>query len=150
VEYEQRGEMRAEYGAELFKHLSADLLSRFGRGFSERNLEKYRAFYLAWPISPTLSAKSVTASLLPSPIAIPPTPSAELTGTILPTPSAESVQAKYQTASGKSQIVQIPPDKSSAYYLSALAQAFPLSWSHYVRLLSVKSPEARAFYETEA
>jgi predicted nuclease of restriction endonuclease-like (RecB) superfamily len=35
-------------------------------------------------------------------------------------------------------------------YLAALAQAFPLSWSHYVRLLSVRTPEARAFYETEA
>jgi predicted nuclease of restriction endonuclease-like (RecB) superfamily len=27
---------------------------------------------------------------------------------------------------------------------------FPLSWSHYVRLLSVNKPEGRAFYETEA
>ncbi len=27
---------------------------------------------------------------------------------------------------------------------------FPLSWSHYVRLLSVEKPEARAFYEAEA
>lgn len=35
-------------------------------------------------------------------------------------------------------------------YLTALARAFPLSWTHYVRLLSVKTPEARAFYEAEA
>ena len=35
-------------------------------------------------------------------------------------------------------------------YLEALCHAFPLSWSHYVRLLSVEKPEARAFYETEA
>ena len=27
--------------------------------------------------------------------------------------------------------------------------AFPLSWSHYVRLMSVEKPHARAFYETE-
>jgi predicted nuclease of restriction endonuclease-like (RecB) superfamily len=27
---------------------------------------------------------------------------------------------------------------------------FPLSWSHYVRLLSVEKPQARAFYEAEA
>ena len=27
---------------------------------------------------------------------------------------------------------------------------FPLPWSHYVRLLSVKDVQARAFYETEA
>jgi predicted nuclease of restriction endonuclease-like (RecB) superfamily len=30
------------------------------------------------------------------------------------------------------------------------APLFPLSWSHYVRLLSVKSDEARKFYEEEA
>lgn len=34
--------------------------------------------------------------------------------------------------------------------LSALAQAFPLPWSAYVRLLSVKNEMARSFYETEA
>src|ERR1017187_8630718 len=31
-----------------------------------------------------------------------------------------------------------------------LASQFPLPWSAYVRLLSVKNPEARTFYETEA
>ena len=35
-------------------------------------------------------------------------------------------------------------------YLATLARAFPLSWSHYVRLLGVRSAEAREFYETEA
>jgi predicted nuclease of restriction endonuclease-like (RecB) superfamily len=35
-------------------------------------------------------------------------------------------------------------------HLSRLAEFFPLSWSHYVRLLSVKYPETRKFYETEA
>ena len=30
------------------------------------------------------------------------------------------------------------------------AQSFPLSWSHYVRLLSVENRAAREFYETEA
>ena len=33
---------------------------------------------------------------------------------------------------------------------TALLVAFPLSWSHYVRLMSVKKPHARAFYEAEA
>jgi predicted nuclease of restriction endonuclease-like (RecB) superfamily len=58
VEYEQGGSGRAEYGEELLKRLSADLTHRFGRGFSERNLEYMRLFFLAWPISQTLSAKS--------------------------------------------------------------------------------------------
>ena len=34
--------------------------------------------------------------------------------------------------------------------LVELGKNFPLSWSHYVRLMSVKKPEARSFYETEA
>ncbi|MFC4298875.1 YhcG family protein [Castellaniella hirudinis] len=44
----------------------------------------------------------------------------------------------FETSSGKS------PD------LAALAKAFPLPWSAYVRLLSVKNEQARSFYETEA
>ncbi len=33
---------------------------------------------------------------------------------------------------------------------TVLSRKFPLPWSHYVRLLSVGKPEARAFYEAEA
>ena len=58
VEYEQGGEKRAAYGAALLKQLSTDLTVRFGRGFSERNLEQMRLFYLGWPIPQTLSAES--------------------------------------------------------------------------------------------
>lgn len=58
VEYEQGGQERADYGEELVKRLSCDLVRRFGRGFSERNLRKCRAFYLGWPIWPTASAES--------------------------------------------------------------------------------------------
>lgn len=60
VEFEQRGKMRAEYGAELLKQLATDLSTLCGRGFSERNLEQMRLFYIGWPISQTLSAKSKT------------------------------------------------------------------------------------------
>ncbi len=56
VEYEQSGSERAEYGHKLLKNLSNDLIKDFGRGFSERNLELMRLFY----ISQTLSAKSIT------------------------------------------------------------------------------------------
>ncbi len=58
VENEQVGAKRAEYGKKLLKKLSVDLKNRFGRGFSERNLEQMRLFYIGWPISQTLSAKS--------------------------------------------------------------------------------------------
>jgi hypothetical protein len=61
VEYEQGGDIRAEYKAGLLGRLSKDLTSRFGRGFSVDNLETMRLFYKAYPperISETLSRKS--------------------------------------------------------------------------------------------
>ena len=58
VEFEQKGQLRAEYGEELLKELSADMTVRFGKGFSERNLRNMRAFYLNFPIRQTVSAKS--------------------------------------------------------------------------------------------
>ncbi len=44
VEQEQQGAPRAGYGEQLLKRLSRDLSKRFGRGFSERNLEQMRGF----------------------------------------------------------------------------------------------------------
>ena len=48
-----------------------------------------------------------------------------------------------QTVSGKSDAAIPSP-------LRSVAARFPLPWSAYVRLLSVKDPVARRFYETEA
>ena len=93
VEYEQQGTDRAKYGESLLRRLSADLKKQLGRGFSKRNLEHMRRFYLLWPIAQTASAQSE---------------------------------------------------------FEALSQYFPLPWSHYVQLMSVKSEEARTFYETES
>src|SRR5947209_8609595 len=45
VEQEQQGSTRAAYGEQLLKRLSRDLSKRFGRGFSERNLQQMRGFY---------------------------------------------------------------------------------------------------------
>jgi len=113
VEFEQRGESRAAYGEALIERLSADLSARFGRGFSARNLEQMRQFYLFWPVDRLGE--------------IPQTLSAEL-----------PLSTKPQASSAIS------------FNLHTLAQAFPLPWSAYVRLLSVKNPSARQFYETEA
>jgi predicted nuclease of restriction endonuclease-like (RecB) superfamily len=124
VEFELSGKKRAEYGEELLERLSADLTSQFGRGFSRPNLQQMRQLYQAFPlqqICQTLSDKS-------------------------------SLARQIQTASGKSpahgrEKSQTPSDKLA---LGDLAACFPLSWSAYVRLLSVKSEQARKFYETEA
>lgn len=83
-----------------------------------------RLFYTAWP------AAAHPGQPLPgqaSPRQIPQTVSGE-----------SSAAGKLQTVSGAF------PD------LQTIGRAFPLPWSAYVRLLSVKNPQARAFYETEA
>jgi predicted nuclease of restriction endonuclease-like (RecB) superfamily len=110
VEHEQGGAHRAPYGAALLKRLAVDLTAKLGRGFSERNLEQMRRFFVTFTISQTASAISS-----PGP------------GTIPQTLAANSV----------------PP---------ALANLpiFRLPWSHYVRLLAVRNPQARHFYEQEA
>ena len=105
VEFEQKGVDRAQYGDKLLKKLSNDLIKKFGRGFSERNLELMRLFYISHSISQTVSAKS------------------PIVENISQTPSAQSIE---------------------------LSNSFPLPWSHYVRLLSVKNKDARKFYESEA
>ena len=56
VEDEQQGKHRAEYGKQVLKELSKQLSDKFGRGFSERNLEQMRQFYLTYSISQKSSA----------------------------------------------------------------------------------------------
>jgi endonuclease YncB( thermonuclease family) len=51
VEVEQQGAIKAAYGSGLLAKLSEDLSKRSGPGFSERNLERMRAFYLTHPKS---------------------------------------------------------------------------------------------------
>ncbi|WP_414240979.1 PDDEXK nuclease domain-containing protein [Citrobacter sp. ANG330] len=96
VEFEQGGEARAAYGAQLIEQLSVDLTRRYKRGFSTGNLRQIRAFYLYF----------------------------------------QYIEI-HQTLSGES------------LNLKQLARIFPLPWSAYVRLLSVKKPDARTFYEKE-
>jgi predicted nuclease of restriction endonuclease-like (RecB) superfamily len=59
----------------------------------------------------------------------------------------------FQSVIGKSEILQSVIGKSSAgavERLSPVAQALPLPWTHYVRLLRVRNSHARAFYVREA
>lgn len=57
VEYEQGGKEKAEYGKAILKDISFKLTGEFCRGFSVRNLEYMRKFYLCYSKSQTLSAK---------------------------------------------------------------------------------------------
>ncbi len=55
VEFEQQGNVRAEYGSNLINTLARDLTTLRGRGFSKSNLLYMRKLYLAFPKSETLS-----------------------------------------------------------------------------------------------
>jgi len=63
VEDEQSGKSRAEYAEQTLQQLSIDLTRDYGKGFSHRNLEYFRKFYLNYNkrISQTPSAKSPEA-----------------------------------------------------------------------------------------
>ena len=126
VEFEQRGKARAEYGEALLTRLGHDLSGRYGRGFSWRNLFRMRTFYLGWEILSTPSAKFEGRARLPQSL-------------------AEGAK-KLPPLSAISEIRQT----LSADFGPGLVAAFPLSWSQYVRLMSVPAPAARAFYEAEA
>ena len=123
VEVEQGGAERAAYGDALIERLAKDLTQRFGRGFSRQNLWQMRAFFRAWPAQVICQAPSSKSSLFD----------------ILQTPSRESTVGTTD-----------PRLLGETVGLSALAEAFPLPWSAYVRLLSVRNELARQFYETEA
>ena len=48
VEQEQNGKERVEYGKQLIEILSKELTIAYGKGFSKRNLQYFRAFYLTY------------------------------------------------------------------------------------------------------
>jgi hypothetical protein len=55
VEFEQKGNEKAEYGSFLFEQLAKDLTKHHGKGFSRSNLLYMRKIYLTFPKSETLS-----------------------------------------------------------------------------------------------
>ncbi len=125
VEYEQKGSEKPGYGEEIMDRLALDLTHRFGRGFSRRNLFLIRSFFL------TYRERMQTPSALSQKGKENRIPSKKVAGIVQTVSALSSPQALLevsQTLSGK----------------------FPLSWSHYVRLLSLDESQKRDFYEEEA
>lgn len=123
VEFEQRGAERAQYGKGLLKRLSGELIARFGRGFSQDNLERFRLFYLRFPlelISETASRKSSDGLL------------------------------QATTTEKSATVLRISGDRGGAIDVARMVEAFPLPWSHYVLLIRLRSDEAVRFYHAEA
>ena len=53
----QQGNERASYGDSVLNKLSQKLTAEFGKGFSKRNLERMRKFYICFPIATTVSTQ---------------------------------------------------------------------------------------------
>jgi len=123
VEYEFHGMDRSEhYGEKLLKTLSSDLQKKFGRGFSRQNIQLMKQFYEAYP------SQKISQTL-----------------------SGKSSDYDEVSQSLSEQIDHdIVQTLSSESFLFDIAKYFPLPWSHYVCLLTVKDEDARKFYETES
>ncbi len=92
IEYEQKGEARAEYGKEQLKSLARNLTKEFGRGFSKTNLEYMRRFFLTYQDRKTEIAQMISGQLLP--------------------------EKKTQTASGQFPQIQKHRERSAQFTLS--------------------------------
>lgn len=129
VEFENAGAERSElYGKHLIDDLSKRLNQIGLKGISPTNLRRFREFFLCYQkIQQTLSVES----LKPVDIAAS-EPSNALPSEISQTLSDQSLRKLPQNA------------------LRQIAARLPLSWSHYVALLSISNPDERSFYEIES
>lgn len=120
VEEEQNGKERAEYGKQILKGLSEQLTKEFGKGFSLRNLEQIRQFYLTYSKSETLLR-------------------------IFNIQKAQSLSAELKTK--KTQTLNAEFNK---FEYQTLISFFKLTWSHYVFLMRIEDEKERSFYEIES
>lgn len=136
VEFENGGAERIElYGKALIKRLSEQLKKSGLKGMSRTNLRKFREFYLAYnKIQQALPVESSTKA-----------------------DDDEKIQQALSTESARIGdsltvlpcITHINPENLQTL-AAKLTERFILGWTHYVTLLTVKTPDARRFYELEA
>ena len=129
VEEEQGGRKRAGYGKRLIENLSKRLMDDFGRGFTMRNLETFRAFYLGYPH-----------------LGIPHATRAELTEGLDGGAKGHALRGLLE---GTSQLPSISDAVPRKFWKPGLLHP-NLSWTHYRMLLSEDEADKRAFYEIEA
>ncbi|WP_242667477.1 DUF1016 N-terminal domain-containing protein [Flavobacterium sp. AJR] len=120
VEEEQNGKDKAEYGKQLLKGLSQQLIKEFGKGFSVDNLQNIRKFYLVYSISETVSS-------------------------ILEIKNSETVSRNSNDSISSSLSTNFRNEK-----MQILSSFFKLTWSHYVFLMRIDDEKERLFYEIES
>ncbi len=116
----QGGKVRAKYGERVVEDLSARLTERYGQGFSWRNLQWFKQFYLAY-------SDRIT---------------------ILHPMGAESSKAGIISPMGRE--LALPEKRHPTGDELPQGFSTQLTWSHYRALTKVENTEARTFYEREA
>jgi predicted nuclease of restriction endonuclease-like (RecB) superfamily len=125
VEFEQNGEDRARYGANLIGELASKLKVKGLKGFSVSALKNHRTFYLLYP----QISQSVISFLGEE-------KSQSLTGELqkrLPTAIRESVTTELE-------------EEYPIFSETLLSQ---LSFTHFIELIRFEDPLERLFYEVE-
>lgn len=127
VEYEQKGQDRAQYGKKLLQKISANLRQTGMRGMGERRLREYRSFYETYPhvVTPLIDIIHATENQ-PSGLA----------NTL-----ADSQLEIRRLLTAKSYEVQ-PND------IHQLLNR--LTYTHFVELMRCDTDLKRTFYETQA
>jgi predicted nuclease of restriction endonuclease-like (RecB) superfamily len=120
VEEEQNGKDRAEYGKKLLKGLSQQLTKEFGKGFSIRNLEQIRQFYIIYSKSESLIR-------------------------ILGIKNTQSLTKEF-----KSQKTQTVSAEFKKLDYQTLSSFFKLTFSHYIFLMRIDDEKERRFYKIES
>ena len=122
VEEMQSGNSRSNYGDTLLKNLAVKLTKEFGKGFDERELRKFRQFYLMF---------SIRDAVRP-----------ELKSTSQKRDAVRPVSGK----DAKSLVI-----KKGKKELAVIQLLRPeLSWTHYRMLIQVENATARNYYMNEA
>ena len=125
VEDEQQGSERAKYAEKILLNLSRKLTKEFGKGYTKRNLELMRKFYLTYSKAKLLISQS---------------------------PKTKSAISQFNIAQSPIQQSVIANSKQMMTAQSLIAQfgeLFKLGWTHYILLMRIENEEERNFYEIE-
>lgn len=142
VEFEQKGEDRAQYGAKLFQNLAKELKLRKIKT-NERDLRGYRNFYTTYSLFIDFIAFLPAYQQLAKnslPIRGSATPESQIL--ILGSLTQKSENLIRKSATPELQQTEIKEDET--YYTQIFTQ---ISYTHFVELIKIKEPTKRKFYE---
>ena len=139
VEFEQGGKVRAAYGKEVLKRLSARLTEQYGKGWSEDNLENCRKLFLNYSITEPVVRK-LNQETITEPVV------RKLNQETI----TEPLVRKLNQETISEPAVRKSDQEINSEPVARNTHTFLLPWTHYLILMRVKNLQARKFYEIEA